>query len=76
VKEFRFVINPDGSFSVPDIPSGTYTLNVRILRPPVENNRSDDLVATINKVVNIPEIPGGRSEVPFDLGELPLSMIK
>jgi len=50
---------PDGSFRIEDVPAGTYWLRLRV--PGLPNN-------TFVKEVVVPEMPGGRSDLPLDLG--------
>ena len=71
---FRFPIKEDGSFTAQDIPSGTYTLSVQIYSPINDRCGGGDPVARASKDFYVPEMPGGRSDEPFDLGELPLTM--
>jgi hypothetical protein len=51
----------DGTFRIEDVPPGTYELKLR--RP-----GTLDYAGTIR--VTFPDIPGGRSDRPLDLGTL------
>lgn len=75
-KSFSFAVQGDGSFTAQDIPAGTYELRVLIQAPANERCGMGDTVATCSKVFNIPEMPGGRSDEPLNLGELPLTTFK
>ncbi len=65
-RQYGFRIEPDGSFRVEDVEAGTYTMN--ILVPPNPGHP----MASIRTEIVVPEIPGGRSDTPLDLGVLKL----
>ncbi len=75
-RNFKFPIQEDGSFIAWDIPSGTYTLSIGIYAGNTNQSDEEQPIASIHKVVIIPEMPEGKSDVPFDLGELPLTILK
>jgi thiol-disulfide isomerase/thioredoxin len=65
-------LRPDGTLRVEDVPSGDYVLeltySVDPLRVPLGGQSGRGAHAT--KRFTIPEIPGGRTDEPFDLGVL------
>ena len=63
-------IRPDGVFRIEDVPAGP-------IRPelPFRGACGDDSSARLafaRADVEVPEIPGGRSDVPLDIGAIPL----
>ena len=62
------IMEPDGSFRADDVPSGDYVLSISI-------NPSTEVrgVAAVRTHFTIPEVEGGQSDVPFDLGEVSLT---
>jgi RNA polymerase sigma factor (sigma-70 family) len=71
-RRYAVTLQPDGSFRIEDVPAGRY-----ILKLPVTGNVSGDpsarLAFTQTDVV-VPEIPGGRSDEPLDIGVIPLDV--
>jgi len=72
---FGIVLESDGSFSVPDVPAGVYRLWVRLRKPP-ESTRGGvgEEIAKVSHAFEVPEMPGGRSDEPLDLGTLELEL--
>jgi beta-lactamase regulating signal transducer with metallopeptidase domain/peroxiredoxin len=72
-RHYTFRINDDGSFRIEDVIAGKYDFTVWIEErlggggPPEE-------IAGYYGTIEVPEMPGGRSDEPLDLGELELSM--
>jgi beta-lactamase regulating signal transducer with metallopeptidase domain len=79
-RERNYYVNfaPDGSFRIEDVPAGTYELRIKVTEPlkPGENRygpvSSDKIIASLTREVVVPEISGGRSNEPLDLGILEL----
>jgi len=67
----RIRISADGSFRVEDIPAGTYRLEFR-LGTPANIDRQGRRLAPLKHFFTVPEIPGGRSDEPLDLGVIPM----
>ena len=61
----------DGTIRVEDVPPGAYRLDLMFTADPILGGRSGpERIARATRRFTIPEIPGGRSDEPFDLGEL------
>ena len=74
-KHFSFIIQPDGSFRVEDVPAGAYQLRAYIYSG--ENIASPgrpSIQARLTHEFIVPEMPGGRSDEPLDLDRLELSV--
>jgi beta-lactamase regulating signal transducer with metallopeptidase domain/protocatechuate 3,4-dioxygenase beta subunit/peroxiredoxin len=64
-------LQPDGTIRAEDVPPGEYRLTLRYSADPVYGpGIQPERVAFATKQFIIPEIPGGRSDEPFDLGVL------
>jgi hypothetical protein len=75
VRNYGFAVNADGTFHIDDVESGTYTLTIRACKPDPAN--LGDYRQTVGAVVHrfqVPEMPGGRSDEPLNLGDLPLTV--
>jgi beta-lactamase regulating signal transducer with metallopeptidase domain/thiol-disulfide isomerase/thioredoxin len=69
----RFLANMDksGRFEIPDVPAGDYQLVVEVNNPPVPNAcGAGDAIGRAELKFTIPEMPGGRSNKPLDLGQI------
>jgi hypothetical protein len=66
-------ISPDGTFRVDDVSAGTWGFEARVNRDRVGGGV--DLVCAAGKTIVIPEMPGGRSDEPFDMGTVKPEMI-
>jgi len=64
----------DGKFRVEDIPAGSYTLQVTVSIPdpaqPAQVRRG-----AVTRQITIPEMPGGRSDTPLDLGRIVVPIV-
>lgn len=68
-RQYSTIIEPDGYFRVDDVQPGTFQLYMEVY----ENEGQYAPPALLGKLVHrftIPEIPGGQSDEPFDLGTL------
>ena len=76
------VFSADGSFRVDDVPAGTYELTIKPTRGedgslgPSRLPGDGKPVGALTNGFTIPEMPNGRSDEPFDLGTLTLSVFK
>jgi hypothetical protein len=59
------ILNADGSFRIDDLEPGKYNINFR--KHKHENHYGVDLVESWT-TFTVPEIPGGRSDEPLDIG--------
>ncbi len=70
---FTVDIKPDGTFRAEDVPAGKFDLGINLTQPDTANNPwGGKLLAMINKPFEVPEIPGGVSDQPLDLGTIEL----
>ena len=65
-----------GSFLVHDIPAGTYRLRVGLGHMSRSESTERALRGGVNHVFEVPEMAGGRSDVPLDLGTIPMSVVR
>ena len=72
---YSFRIQKDGTFRVEDLPEGEFELQVHVYKPRTADGRWDrgDLIGSHHQQFKIDAMPGGRSDEPFDLGDLELS---
>jgi len=64
-------LRPDGTIRVEDVPPGDYRLNLSFSAYPLRAFMgSNDRIAYTTKQFTVPEIKGGRSDAPLDLGIL------
>jgi RNA polymerase sigma factor (sigma-70 family) len=72
------VLGRDGSFRIEDIEAGTYDLVIHVNEPPADPQGPPSYkpIGTARREVTVPEMPGGRSDEPLDLGTIPLEPIK
>ena len=71
IQHYYVIIQPDGSFRVDDVLAGDYNLSVTVSAPggsTEENAPRTAAQATVG--FTIPEMPGGRSDEPLDLGRV------
>ncbi len=71
---FPVVVGDDGTLRVDDVPAGRYLLTVVDAYP--RGDRPTNWQGGAAKMFEIPEIPGGRSDEPFDLGTIKLELRK
>ncbi|OHB75725.1 MAG: hypothetical protein A2Z25_23785 [Planctomycetes bacterium RBG_16_55_9] len=65
----------DGSFRVEDVPAGEYSLYVHAYGPPTARTFRGERIGELNHAFSVPDMPGGRSDEPLDLGELELEVV-
>ena len=68
----------DGSFRVDDVPAGAYRCTTYFsgLGRPQYASASGQRIAELQHFFTVPEIPGGRSDEPLDLGTINLRLRK
>ena len=77
-QRFGAFCSSDGSFRLPDVPAGKYKLEITVRDSKLDSvsphDRSDRAVeiASLVREVTVPEIPGGQSDEPLDVGLLEL----
>ena len=66
----------DGSFRAEDVPAGDYCVYLTAYGPPPDSrSRWGERIGVLTHPFNIPEMSGGRSDEPLDLGDLELGVI-
>ena len=70
-------VRPDGRFRVEDVPAGKYELHAEVHEPKqgLPGTYGPE-VASITTEITVPEIPGGRSDQPLDVGTIELKPFK
>ncbi|NLE57427.1 MAG: hypothetical protein GX616_03645, partial [Planctomycetes bacterium] len=63
VRSSAVVVKPDGRFRAEDVPAGSYSLIIEI-------PGATPGAGHATKIFDVPEIPGGRSDEPLDLGTI------
>lgn len=63
---------PDGSFRFDDVLPGKYQLSLMFMDPGERFPQTS--IGSITREVEVPEIPGGQTDEPLDLGELRLAL--
>lgn len=76
-RSFDTNVRPDGTFRVEDVPAGKYRLQAYLHEPGngVPGTWGPE-VASIDTEVTVPEMPGGRSDEPLDLGTIEMKPVK
>jgi protocatechuate 3,4-dioxygenase beta subunit len=68
---YAFTVKPDGTFRVDDVPAGAYQVHAQFYPADVMRTNSwGNPLATVQYSFNVPEMPGGRSDEPLDLGTI------
>ena len=76
---YALKLEADGSFRVEDVEAGTYDMLIVVNNPPRDPfgiGLGNDVVASVNRELVVPPMPGGRSDQPLDLGVIALTAIK
>ncbi len=64
-------IDKSGRFEIPDVPTGDYKLTVSVNNPPTPGVcGAGSQIGRAELQLSIPEMPGGRSDEPLDLGAI------
>jgi peroxiredoxin len=80
-QQYKLTFESDGSFRVDDVPAGAYALAIRVTEPSKDPNtrfmwqgdQAKEIGSLVREIV-VPEMPGGRSDEPFDLGTLEMKV--
>ncbi len=70
-------VRADGLFRVEDVPAGKYEIQAVVHEPGdgIPGNYGP-MLAKISREITVPEMPGGRSDEPLDLGRIELEPVK
>ena len=69
-RQFAVAVRADGNFRIDDVPSGSYVLEVT---PPWNMGGDPSKRLAFGRAnVDVPEIAGGRSDEPLDIGTVPV----
>jgi hypothetical protein len=71
-RQYHFAVEPDGTFRIDDVEPGEYGLSIEFRQALGEPPNTGDVLAQLRDEFTVPNIPGGRSDEPLDLGELEL----
>jgi hypothetical protein len=72
-KRYGLLMAADGSFRGYDIPAGRYVLSLRLEpKPEGQERQPRRRLGVFEFEVTVPEMPGGRSDEPLDIGTLPI----
>jgi hypothetical protein len=72
-RHYTFRINDDGTFRIEDVIAGKYDFTVWMEERPTGQGRPEE-IGSYHGTIEVPQMPGGRSDEPLDLGELELTM--
>jgi RNA polymerase sigma factor (sigma-70 family) len=76
-RSFDTNVRPDGRFRIEDVPAGKYQLHAHVREPAKDGPGTlGPELASIDIEITVPEVPGGRSDVPLDLGTIELKPSK
>ncbi|MBN2182382.1 MAG: carboxypeptidase regulatory-like domain-containing protein [Sedimentisphaerales bacterium] len=75
-KQLGFKIEDDGSFRIEDVPAGDYSMNFNAYAPPPDSRSfRGERIGELSQSFNVPEMEGGRSDEPVELGILQLEAV-
>ena len=69
-RSYAVDLRPDGTFRIEDVPAGRYVLKLPF--EGLSRDTREGRQAFARAEVAVPEIPGGRSDEPLDIGAVPL----
>lgn len=69
---YGFTVEEGGTFRVENVLPGKYDLQMNFTEPAKDNPGNGEPIGNLHQEFTIPEIPGGQTDEPLDLGELKL----
>ena len=76
-RHYAVKIEHDGTFRVEDVPAGKYELRITVYEPPVGRQCGfGEFIGSVSHGFDVPEMPGGRSDEPLNIGTLELVIKK
>lgn len=74
---YPFIVGADGSFRVEGVPAGPYRVGIQVYDPPSGTlTFSSHVLGQTSHSFVVPDLPGGRSLEPLDLGSIELTVNK
>jgi hypothetical protein len=77
---YRIAVSPDGSFRANEVPAGTYNFHVQYFEQRILDSQGHHTmfacVAMLEAEIAVPEIPGGHTDEPLNLGDLVLKPVQ
>ena len=70
MRHYAFQIDPDGAFRIEGVQAGQYSLQIHLMEPGDDDFGGGPIVGSVAREIIMPEIPGGTSDEPLDLGEI------
>jgi hypothetical protein len=79
-RSYALTLESDGSFTVDDVPPGSYELNAMFMSSPVDHTAigagtHNTTLGTIRQDIVVPDPTGNQSEAPVDLGTVTIPAI-
>ncbi len=71
-RQYALDLRPDGTFRIEDVPAGRYVLKLPFVGRTEGDRAGRRAFARVDVVV--PDLPGGRSDEPLDIGVIPLEV--
>lgn len=72
----NFIVNPDGTFRIEDVPAGKYKLQINMSEASAPTQPPGKPIGWVMHEFEVPKMPGGRSDEPLDIGTLKIEMMK
>jgi len=74
-RSVAFAVQKDGTFRIDDVPAGLYELTADAHMPAAGNQCGPgDTIGTATLAFTVPDMPGGRSDEPLDVGTAELKL--
>lgn len=75
-KYYNASVSADNTFRAEDMPAGDYVVSATITKKRVGNNWNWEPLANASYKFTVPEIPGGVSDEPLDIGTVTFTTVK
>jgi len=74
MRHYSFNIDSDGAFRIEGVQAGLYNLQIHLMEPGDDDFGGGPIIGSAVTDVVMPEIPGGTSDEPLDLGEIKVQL--